>query len=230
MTFSAALAKEVQEALYLNELSKAKKLLTGPGTENISWASQLLPYLDITTTYTKKLNIDKSYSSAGILNGTSQIATTTTKRWDAIISFHNPTSETLTLSYPNMKIAPKATTVGKAFYGSTDTFMPSGIIGPIQFRIRYSTKIVLPPTRSSVGNCFVLTACFGDEEHSVVQDFRRFRDDYLMRYSSGRLIISLYYRIGPTLASFVRRYPQLMAFLRVFFGLVQRVLPRRFDS
>lgn len=51
------------------------------------------------------------------------------------------------------------------------------------------------------GACFVVTAAMGDASHPDVVVLRRFRDDWLLKRPVGRLAISWYYRLGPTLAA-----------------------------
>jgi len=58
-------------------------------------------------------------------------------------------------------------------------------------------------------SCFVATATMGDINHPVVVDLRLFRDDYLVKYKTGRLFIDLYWKIGPTLAKYIEQYPLL---------------------
>jgi len=55
--------------------------------------------------------------------------------------------------------------------------------------------------KKQAGACFVVTAAMGDASHPDVVVLRRFRDEWLLKRPVGRLAISWYYRVGPTLAA-----------------------------
>lgn len=229
---SDALAKEVQEAFSLHDLAKARKLLTAPENKDILWTSRLLPYLSITTTHTKEHKMESSYIDRGTLRGTSEFVETRHKSWRGIVRFHNPTSEILKIE-PSLILPANGRKTEETSYNGSETdreqaFSPDyHYVHNHTFRIPHSPPLILPARKSRKNGCFVLTACFGNQEHPVVVDFRRFRDDYLLKHAPGRLMINFYYRIGPTLASIVVRHPRVMAALRVVFGAVKSILPRR---
>jgi hypothetical protein len=57
------------------------------------------------------------------------------------------------------------------------------------------------------GKCFVATAV---EEHlpsRTLPDLRRYRDEVLLKHRSGRVLVALYYRIGPWVALRVIQWP-----------------------
>jgi len=58
-------------------------------------------------------------------------------------------------------------------------------------------------------NCFVVTACMGDDNHPHVVVMRRFRDEVLSRSLGGRWFIWLYAISGPHLARLIDRSPAL---------------------
>ena len=50
------------------------------------------------------------------------------------------------------------------------------------------------------GSCFIATAVYGDYDHPQVIRFRNFRNQYLSDSIFGRLLIKIYYSVGPYLA------------------------------
>lgn len=75
--------------------------------------------------------------------------------------------------------------------------------------------------------CFVATACYGDESHPVVVDLRQYRDAHLMTSASGRLLVRIYYTIGPTLASALEKRPHLRPRVARLLEWLVRNLPGR---
>jgi hypothetical protein len=57
------------------------------------------------------------------------------------------------------------------------------------------------PGRSE--ECFVVSATFCNE--NIIQFYRNYRDEVLIQNRVGRLLVDLYYIIGPTLATIVRK-------------------------
>lgn len=107
--------------------------------------------------------------------------------------------------------------------------------GPsVEFRVIVVTPlptVINIPKRTktistSSNGCFVLTACFNDENHPVVGDFRRFRDERLVRYGFGKALIEAYYRHGPSAARWVSDKPMLKKALRGVFQLMRPLLRR----
>lgn len=60
------------------------------------------------------------------------------------------------------------------------------------------------PAKSS-SSCFVVTATMGDTNHPIVNDFRNFRDEYLLTNYFGKLLVYFYYIIGPYFASLIEK-------------------------
>ncbi len=56
---------------------------------------------------------------------------------------------------------------------------------------------------SGSSNCFVATACYGDQHAPEVMKLRKFRDNYLMHDYRGREFVSFYYIVGPKLAAMI---------------------------
>lgn len=59
-------------------------------------------------------------------------------------------------------------------------------------------------SRGRQAGCFILTATYGSRRHPTVVRFRKFRDEVLLNYYFGRLLIDLYYILGPLAAQFIR--------------------------
>ncbi len=62
------------------------------------------------------------------------------------------------------------------------------------------------------GFCFIATAVYGSPVHPIVYVFKAFRDTYLKNSETGQKIISLYYRLSPPAADFIRERPVLRFF------------------
>ncbi len=79
------------------------------------------------------------------------------------------------------------------------------------------------------GKCFIATAAFGTPLAQEVQVLRRFRDTYLLTNSLGQEFVSLYYRLSPPVADFIRDNSILKAtvrtILRPVVWLAESVLP-----
>lgn len=63
-----------------------------------------------------------------------------------------------------------------------------------------------PPVPGS--GCFVATACYGTTDCDEVRRLRAFRDSVLLRSTSGKLLVSIYYRFSPPLAKWLRHRPK----------------------
>lgn len=78
---------------------------------------------------------------------------------------------------------------------------------------------VIQGSKDSAG-CFIATAVYDDYDHPQVLKLRRFRDDLLQQSFSGRGFIKIYYRVGPTLAYFPRRFTSVKSLLRKLFDRI----------
>ncbi len=65
------------------------------------------------------------------------------------------------------------------------------------------------------GGCFIATAAYGSYEERHVKILREFRDGYLLTNIPGRAFVSLYYKVSPPIADFIRESEILKAFVRV---------------
>ena len=59
------------------------------------------------------------------------------------------------------------------------------------------------------GGCYIATAVYGDYNHPKVVVLREFRDEYLQTTMIGRIFVSAYYLIGPSLAQLTKKVPLL---------------------
>ena len=59
--------------------------------------------------------------------------------------------------------------------------------------------------RTSLKACFIATAVYGDQDDWRVEEFRKFRDTRLSKTIIGRIFISMYYAVSPTVAGWVVR-------------------------
>ena len=71
--------------------------------------------------------------------------------------------------------------------------------------------------QAKTGGCFIATACYGDYESPEVKEFRRFRDNVLVKYYFGRLFISSYYFISPTFADIISKSDKTKRIIRKVF-------------
>ncbi|MHC4800113.1 MAG: CFI-box-CTERM domain-containing protein, partial [Planctomycetota bacterium] len=67
---------------------------------------------------------------------------------------------------------------------------------------------------SASGGCFITTAAYRDYDHPNVQLLRKFRDQYFLTNSFGRIFVDIYYRYSSTLAKFVAGHSSMKALVR----------------
>jgi hypothetical protein len=51
------------------------------------------------------------------------------------------------------------------------------------------------------GGCYIATAVYGDYNHPNVMELRKFRDQYLLPYTAGKILVDIYYKLSPTVAN-----------------------------
>jgi len=67
---------------------------------------------------------------------------------------------------------------------------------------------------SSSSSCFIATAAYSTSAHPDIDTFRNFRDKKLLTNPVGQALVSLYYKISPSIANYVKRQPVIKSFLR----------------
>ncbi|MEZ2301810.1 MAG: CFI-box-CTERM domain-containing protein [Microcoleus sp.] len=82
-----------------------------------------------------------------------------------------------------------------------------------------SYKTLLVPSKgvsisSSSSSCFIATAAYSTSAHPDIDTFRNFRDKKLLTNPVGQVLVSLYYKISPSIANYVKRQPVIKSFLR----------------
>lgn len=75
--------------------------------------------------------------------------------------------------------------------------------------------------------CFVATVTYGDEDMVEVRFLRAFRDEVLSKSLFGKLLIWLYYRVGPYFARIVEIYPPLQSLSRRVLDQVVLTIEKR---
>ncbi len=68
-----------------------------------------------------------------------------------------------------------------------------------------SSEKICPFSLESSGGCFIATAAYSTSIHPDLDTFRKFRDRTLLTNPWGRVLVSVYYQVGPQLAQFVNR-------------------------
>ena len=53
--------------------------------------------------------------------------------------------------------------------------------------------------------CFIATACYGNYESHEVIEFRKFRDEILLKSFLGRIFVSMYYFVSPPIANLISK-------------------------
>jgi len=53
--------------------------------------------------------------------------------------------------------------------------------------------------------CFIATVCYGDYESAEVIEFRRYRDEVLLKSAFGRIFVSSYYKVSPAIAKLLEK-------------------------
>ena len=91
--------------------------------------------------------------------------------------------------------------------------------------ICFSDKIVIPKRiNTDAPHCFVLTACYEDQNHPVVINFRNFRNEKLLTNSLGSALVVLYYKHGPKVAKYISDKPLVKNFFRGVFKVIEKAI------
>jgi hypothetical protein len=76
-----------------------------------------------------------------------------------------------------------------------------------------STKL-FPIDLEKADGCFIATAAYMTVEHPDLDTFRDFRDRQLLTNSFGKFLVSIYYQVSPSIASYIEKKPRLRQFIR----------------
>lgn len=82
-------------------------------------------------------------------------------------------------------------------------------------------KIGIKKKESTDGGCYVATMVYGSYNAPEVRVLRKFRDEYLLQNTLGRLFVILYYRFSP---SFVERTKHITLVHTIFRSVLNRVV------
>jgi hypothetical protein len=72
------------------------------------------------------------------------------------------------------------------------------------FQLAQIHRDQMPPSKTK-GGCFIATAVYGNEDAPELKLFRRFRDEFLLRRSIGRLFVSVYYSLSPHISALIKK-------------------------
>lgn len=73
-------------------------------------------------------------------------------------------------------------------------------------------------------NCFVVTTVMGDTNHPVVNDFRKYRDEIILKTYFGKHFVNFYYFIGPTLSSTIKKNRFLFAISKKMVNKIHKLI------
>jgi hypothetical protein len=65
------------------------------------------------------------------------------------------------------------------------------------------------------GGCFIATAAYGTPMAEEVKVLSRFRDEHLMSNKAGQLLVSVYYKLSPPIADYIKDKETLKAVVRM---------------
>lgn len=69
----------------------------------------------------------------------------------------------------------------------------------------YVDSLALKNGIASKKGCFIATACYGNYESQEVLEFRKFRDEILLKSFLGRIFVSMYYFFSPPIANIISK-------------------------
>ncbi|AJR04689.1 CFI-box-CTERM domain-containing protein [Siansivirga zeaxanthinifaciens] len=85
-------------------------------------------------------------------------------------------------------------------------------------------------TKSS-SQCFVVTATMNDPDHPIVNDFRLYRDRYLLNSKAGFNFVKFYYQIGPYFASLINKSETLRKIsFNSFIKPIHKLIQKKIDT
>jgi hypothetical protein len=92
-------------------------------------------------------------------------------------------------------------------------------LGNIKNQINAANRPVSSSSSSS-GGCYIATMAYGSYEHPKVIVLRNYRDNVLLKKSTGRLIVTAYYAISPKLVALLKNNTLINNWLRVFLDAI----------
>ena len=75
------------------------------------------------------------------------------------------------------------------------------------------TNLCLTPLESNPG-CFIATAAYSTSIHPDLDTFRSLRDEKLLPHPLGKKLVTLYYKISPTIAQYIEKQPTIKQTLK----------------
>jgi ribosomal protein S8E len=83
----------------------------------------------------------------------------------------------------------------------------------------------------SPSSCFVVTATMNDPNHPIVNDYRLYRDKYLLNNEAGLNFIKFYYRVGPYFASLINNSETLRKIsFNALIKPLHKLIQKKFDT
>mgnify|MGYP001377464751 CR=1 FL=1 len=77
----------------------------------------------------------------------------------------------------------------------------------------------------SFSDCFIATAVYNDPSCFEVRALRNFRDNTLLNYDVGKMFVTLYYKLSPAIAEWLKGKPMLSKTIRRCLDQLIKILP-----
>ena len=84
------------------------------------------------------------------------------------------------------------------------------------------SRAILRDINKDDGHCYIATMVYGDYNHPDVVHLRKFRDNKINKYKSGRIFIRYYYKYSPFLVKNMKNSNLVNKLLKVFIDLIVR--------
>ena len=81
----------------------------------------------------------------------------------------------------------------------------------------FNCTLISSEKQKPKSGCFVATSCYGDYEAKEVLVLRNYRDDVLLKTKIGKIAVSIYYFISPSLAKLLDKSSLAKSFIRKYF-------------
>lgn len=84
------------------------------------------------------------------------------------------------------------------------------------------------PTRS---NCFIATAILKNPMHPDIIFLKKYRDEYLVKYSMGRIFIRSYYFLSPPIAIIISKHRLISSFVRkIILNPIVKIVRKKYNA